>query len=160
MNFNMADNLLPEKEIILSLKTGQPWDLRDEIWSRTAGSLVSDGVYMKTELLIDGINHYLKLSRYDSYRGIYGHESVNELIAYRLGKLLGFDVPEGFLVKCLVKIDDKEHMVRSGESIYIRAGEKHRLVNSGNLTLEVIEVQNGQYLGEDDIVRYEDDYER
>jgi len=60
----------------------------------------------------------------------------------------------------IVIIDDKEHMVRSGESIYIRAGEKHRLVNSGNLLLEVIEVQNGQYLGEDDIVRYEDDYVR
>ena len=59
-----------------------------------------------------------------------------------------------------VIIDDKEHMVRSGESIYIRSGERHRLINSGNLLLEVIEVQNGQYLGEDDIVRYEDDYVR
>ena len=57
-------------------------------------------------------------------------------------------------------IDDVEKMVRSGESIYIRAGEKHRLVNSGSLLLEVIEVQNGQYLGENDIVRYEDDYGR
>jgi len=59
-----------------------------------------------------------------------------------------------------VVIDDNENMVLSGESIFIRAGEKHRLVNSGNLLLEVIEVQNGQYLGEDDIVRYEDDYSR
>ena len=60
----------------------------------------------------------------------------------------------------IVIIDDIENLVRSGESIYIRSGEKHRLVNSGNLLLEVIEVQNGQYLGEDDIVRYEDDYIR
>jgi mannose-1-phosphate guanylyltransferase/mannose-6-phosphate isomerase len=60
----------------------------------------------------------------------------------------------------IVVIDDVENMVRSGESIYIRAGEKHRLINSGNLLLEVIEVQNGEYLGEDDIVRYEDDYTR
>jgi len=60
----------------------------------------------------------------------------------------------------IVVIDDVEKMVRSGESIYIRAGEKHRLINSGSLLLEVIEVQNGQYLGEDDIVRFEDDYER
>ncbi|MCL2819387.1 MAG: mannose-1-phosphate guanylyltransferase/mannose-6-phosphate isomerase [Oscillospiraceae bacterium] len=59
-----------------------------------------------------------------------------------------------------VVIDDNENLVRSGESIYIRAGEKHRLVNSGNIMLEVIEVQNGQYLGEDDIVRYEDDFIR
>ena len=60
----------------------------------------------------------------------------------------------------IVVIDDVEKMVRSGESIFIRAGEKHRLINSGSLLLEVIEVQNGQYLGEDDIVRFEDDYER
>ena len=60
----------------------------------------------------------------------------------------------------IVMINDVENIVRSGESIYIRSGEKHRLINSGNLLLEVIEVQNGQYLGEDDIVRYEDDYIR
>jgi len=60
----------------------------------------------------------------------------------------------------IVIIDEKEHMIRSGESIYIRSGEKHRLINAGNLQLEVIEVQNGQYLGEDDIVRYDDDYVR
>ncbi|MCL2661782.1 MAG: mannose-1-phosphate guanylyltransferase/mannose-6-phosphate isomerase [Oscillospiraceae bacterium] len=59
-----------------------------------------------------------------------------------------------------VIIDDVDNIVRSGESIYIRSGEKHRLINSGNLILEVIEVQNGQYLGEDDIMRYEDDYVR
>jgi mannose-1-phosphate guanylyltransferase/mannose-6-phosphate isomerase len=60
----------------------------------------------------------------------------------------------------IVVIDDVENMVRSGESIFIRAGEKHRLINSGNLLLEVIEVQNGEYLGEDDIVRFEDDFAR
>lgn len=85
------------------------WDLRDASWSYSAGSIMSVGVYMKTERNIKGTNHYLKLSRYDSYRGIYGHESVNELIAYRLGDLLGFDVPEGFLRKSLVRMDDKEH---------------------------------------------------
>jgi mannose-1-phosphate guanylyltransferase/mannose-6-phosphate isomerase len=59
-----------------------------------------------------------------------------------------------------VLINGDEKIVRSGESIYIRSGEKHRLINSGHMLLEVIEVQNGQYLGEDDIVRYEDDYVR
>ena len=60
----------------------------------------------------------------------------------------------------LVTIDDEEKLVRRGESIYIRSGEKHRLANHGKLPLEVIEVQNGEYLGEDDIIRFEDDYER
>ncbi|HDD43367.1 MAG TPA: mannose-6-phosphate isomerase, partial [Candidatus Desulfofervidus auxilii] len=36
----------------------------------------------------------------------------------------------------------------------------HRLENPGRVNLEIIEVQNGEYIGEDDIVRFEDDYER
>jgi hypothetical protein len=84
-------------------------DLREATWNTSAGSVASDGVYMKTIRAIDGNDCYLKLSRYDSYRGIYGHESVNELIAFRLGKLLGFNVPEGVLRKCVVRIDGCEH---------------------------------------------------
>ena len=57
-------------------------------------------------------------------------------------------------------IDDEEKLVRSGESIYVQSGQKHRLINPSKLLLEVIEVQNGAYLGEDDIVRFEDDYSR
>jgi len=109
-DFNtIAEDLLQEQKPVLSIATEEAWDLRGQVWSRTAGSLASDGVYMKTELTIDGTDYYLKLSRYDSYRGIYGHESVNELIACRLGKLLGFSVPEGTLRRCLVRIDDKDH---------------------------------------------------
>ena len=59
-----------------------------------------------------------------------------------------------------VMLDGKEHVVKTGESIYIKVEEKHRLMNEGDLLLEVIEVQNGDYFGEDDIVRYEDDYIR
>ena len=105
----MTDYKLNGQNNELSLNSDQVWDLRGEVWSKTAGSLASDGVYMKTELKIDGIDYYLKLSRYDSYRGIYGHESVNELVAYRLGKALGFNVPEGLLKKCLARIDDVDH---------------------------------------------------
>ena len=87
----------------------KPWDIRDLFWSKTTGSVATDGVYMKTELMIDGYKYYLKLSNYDSYRGIYGHEAVNELIACRLGGLLGLDVPVGTLKRSLVRIDGQEH---------------------------------------------------
>ena len=46
------------------------------------------------------------------------------------------------------------------ESTYIPIGTKHRLANRGNVPLEVIEVQSGSYLGEDDIVRFDDVYGR
>lgn len=55
---------------------------------------------------------------------------------------------------------DKEMYVNTNESTYIPAGHKHRLENPGILDLIMIEVQSGAYLGEDDIVRFEDIYGR
>lgn len=55
---------------------------------------------------------------------------------------------------------DRELLVGTNESTYIPAGYKHRLENPGVLDLVMIEVQSGQYLGEDDIVRFEDVYGR
>jgi mannose-1-phosphate guanylyltransferase / mannose-6-phosphate isomerase len=55
---------------------------------------------------------------------------------------------------------DKEIFVRTNESTYIPAGHKHRLENPGVLDLVMIEVQSGEYLGEDDIVRFQDVYGR
>ncbi|WP_426146632.1 mannose-1-phosphate guanylyltransferase/mannose-6-phosphate isomerase [Polaromonas sp. DSR2-3-2] len=55
---------------------------------------------------------------------------------------------------------DAELFVRTNESTYIPAGFKHRLENPGLLNLVMIEVQSGDYLGEDDIVRFEDNYGR
>lgn len=51
-------------------------------------------------------------------------------------------------------------LLRENESTYIPAGVKHRLENPGIIALELIEVQNGSYLGEDDIVRLDDEYGR
>lgn len=55
---------------------------------------------------------------------------------------------------------DHEMMLTTNESTYIPCGEKHRLENPGILTLVLIEVQTGDYLGEDDIVRFDDVYGR
>lgn len=55
---------------------------------------------------------------------------------------------------------EQELFVNTNESTYIPAGHKHRLENPGLLTLVMIEVQSGEYLGEDDIVRFEDVYGR
>lgn len=59
-----------------------------------------------------------------------------------------------------ITIDDEIKFLRPGENIYIKAGQKHRLENPGKLPLEIIEVQMGVYLEEDDIVRFDDDYGR
>jgi len=55
---------------------------------------------------------------------------------------------------------DEEYMVAENESTFIPLGVTHRLENPGKIPLELIEVQSGAYLGEDDIVRIEDQYQR
>ncbi|MCH9808525.1 MAG: mannose-1-phosphate guanylyltransferase/mannose-6-phosphate isomerase [Alphaproteobacteria bacterium] len=59
-----------------------------------------------------------------------------------------------------VTIGDKEQLVRENESVYIVATQWHRLENPGKVPLELIEVQIGSYLGEDDIARKDDIYQR
>ncbi|UTW56278.1 mannose-1-phosphate guanylyltransferase/mannose-6-phosphate isomerase [Kordiimonas sp. SCSIO 12610] len=56
--------------------------------------------------------------------------------------------------------DDETLMMQADESVYLPLGCKHRLENPGIIPLRLIEVQSGAYLGEDDIVRFEDDFNR
>jgi len=60
----------------------------------------------------------------------------------------------------LVTVGEKETLVRENESVYITATQWHRLENPGKVPLEIIEVQIGTYLGEDDILRSDDIYQR
>ncbi|MEL6169573.1 MAG: mannose-1-phosphate guanylyltransferase/mannose-6-phosphate isomerase [Pseudomonadota bacterium] len=59
-----------------------------------------------------------------------------------------------------VTIGDKIKLVTENEGVYIPLGARHRMANPGKLPMYLIEVQTGAYLGEDDIVRYEDIYNR
>ena len=59
-----------------------------------------------------------------------------------------------------VTINEKVFTVNPNESTYIKAGDVHRLENQGKLPLVIIETQVGEYTGEDDIVRLDDDYKR
>lgn len=59
-----------------------------------------------------------------------------------------------------VTCGEDQFLVGENESTYIPLGTTHRLENPGNIPLEMIEIQSGSYLGEDDIVRFSDDYGR
>ena len=59
-----------------------------------------------------------------------------------------------------VTIDDRVELVEAGQSVYVPQGAIHRMENTGTSSMILIEVQIGTYFGEDDIVRYEDIYER
>ena len=66
------------------------------------------------------------------------------------------------MVKGTAKVTNGEQvfLLEENQSTYIPIGAKHRLENPGITDLEMIEVQSGNYLGEDDIVRFEDSYGR
>ena len=59
-----------------------------------------------------------------------------------------------------VTIDDRVTLVAENQSVYVPLGAVHRMENPGKMPMELIEVQTGSYLGEDDIIRYEDVYAR
>jgi mannose-1-phosphate guanylyltransferase / mannose-6-phosphate isomerase len=60
----------------------------------------------------------------------------------------------------IVQVDEKEFFLRTGESTYIKEGMKHRLSNPGKIPLEIIEIQLGELVDENDIIRYDDEYGR
>jgi mannose-1-phosphate guanylyltransferase/mannose-6-phosphate isomerase len=59
-----------------------------------------------------------------------------------------------------ITCDDKTFLLSENQSTYIPIGATHRIENPGKVALHIVEVQSGSYLGEDDIVRYEDNYGR
>ena len=59
-----------------------------------------------------------------------------------------------------IQLGEERFVLSPNESTFVRAGVRHRLRNPGDAPLEVIEVQSGDYLGEDDIVRFDDEYGR
>lgn len=59
-----------------------------------------------------------------------------------------------------VTLDDAVHDLATGQTVEVAVGTKHRIENPGTVELAFIEVQTGDYFGEDDIVRLDDDYGR
>ena len=59
-----------------------------------------------------------------------------------------------------VEVNSNKNVLTENQSVYIPLGSKHRLTNPGKIPLILIEVQSGSYVGEDDIVRFKDNYGR
>ncbi len=60
----------------------------------------------------------------------------------------------------LITVGNQEKLFNTGEHIFIPKQARHRLANPGTEPINIVEIQLGSYLGEDDIIRYEDDYQR
>jgi len=82
-----------------------------------------------------------------------GNRTIHELLCGELEQVIVKGTAE-------VTRGDEVILLTENQSVYIPLGEKHRLHNVGRIPLELIEVQTGSYLEEDDIVRYQDNFGR
>ncbi len=85
-------------------------------------------------------------------------KEIRDKTGITLGSRLVFEVQEDGPLR--VMVGDKVLTLNRDESTYIPKETRHRLENPGTEPLHLIEVQSGDYLGEDDIVRFEDRYKR
>lgn len=103
--------------------------------------------------------YYTVLEEKDSYK-------VKKLVVkpdQRLSLQLHHHRDEQWIVakgRSILRCGDISREYNEGESISILRGQLHRIHNNSDAEVVIIEVQNGEYLGEDDIVRFEDDYSR
>ena len=123
---------------------------------------------LKTGKRIEADFHTTVYRPWGNYRGVAegNRYQVKEIEVYP-GKRLSLQkhhhraehwvVVEG---SAIVVRDDEELLLSENESVYLPLGAVHRLTNPGKINLKLIEVQSGSYLGEDDIVRLEDDFNR
>ena len=90
-------------------------------------------------------------------------KNINVLPDHKLSLQLHYHRSEHWVVvkgMAYVEVNGQQFFLRPGESTFIRAGEKHRLSNPGKVPLEIIEVQLGELVDEEDIVRFDDVYGR
>ena len=123
---------------------------------------------LKTSNIIEGQQHSKVFRPWGHYLSVVeGSRWQVKLIEVKSGETLSLQMhhhrSEHWVVvsgTAQVELDGKVKILAENESIYIPLGYKHRLTNPGKIPLTLIEVQSGSYVGEDDIVRFEDKYGR
>ena len=146
--------------------------------TRDALLIAKKGETQKVKNIVEKIKHstsHLALSTHlTGYRPWGSYTVLEESNGYKIkkievnpGKRLSlqkhFHRSEHWIVvsgTATVTVGDEKRLVRPNESTYIKAGELHRLENEGKIPVVLIEAQVGEYTGEDDIVRVEDDFSR
>jgi mannose-1-phosphate guanylyltransferase/mannose-6-phosphate isomerase len=149
-------NVVENNDVILVQKKGKSNEIKNVVeylkenkYKEVEHNMVGYRPWGKYEVLIDDDNH--KVKKITVFAGaslsLQSHERRSE---------------HWVVVKGTAKVVNGENLLtlHENESTYISAKSKHQLSNPASEILEIIEVQTGDYLGEDDIVRYEDQYGR
>lgn len=149
-------NVVENHDVILVQKKGRSNEvkkvvdyLKENNYREVEHNMVGYRPWGKYEVLVDERNHKVKKITVfaESTLSLQSHEHRAE---------------HWVVVKGIAKVVNGEDLLtlRENQSTYIPAKAKHRLSNPGTTDLEIIEVQTGEYLEEDDIIRYDDVYER
>ena len=105
-------------------------DLRYLDWEVSKISPGTPGMFLKSYEQIDNELYYYKMSNFDSARGFFGHESLNEIIAKNVAKLLGIDCLEYELIPCKVNLFSKEY------TTYVTKSKNFRKKGEDKMSLE------------------------
>jgi len=167
------DNLVSSKQLVCVVGVDNLAVIQTDdatlVFDRTKGELVRDIVKnLKAQGRKEVVEHMEVFRPWGSYQRIdVGSRFQVKRIVVKPGGRLSlqkhFHRAEHWVVvrgTALVTVGEREIILHENESTYIPIGEVHRLENPGKIALELIEVQSGSYLGEDDIVRLEDVYNR
>jgi mannose-1-phosphate guanylyltransferase/mannose-6-phosphate isomerase len=149
-------NVVENNDVILVQKKGKSAEIKQVVeflkehdYREVEHNIVGYRPWGKYEVLIDEKNH--KVKKITVYPGAtlslqsHKHRSEHWVVVKGIAQVIN---------------GDQELELHENESTYIPARAKHRLSNADKVNLEIIEVQTGDYLEEDDIVRYEDTYGR
>lgn len=133
--------------------------------SQKVKEIVSELKGRKDERAFVGQTVYRPWGSYTLLDASPGHKikNITVLSDHKLSLQLHYHRSEHWVVvkgMACVEVDGKQFFLGPGESTFIRAGQKHRLSNPGKLPLEIIEVQLGELVDEEDIVRFDDVYGR
>ena len=152
------------KELIV-VETSDAILIADKSYSQKVKDVVSD---LKKQGIQAGQNHKKIYRPWGNYQSIADDSTWQvKLITVKPSNKLSLQMhhhrAEHWIVvkgTAKVEIDEKVFILSENQSTFIPLGSKHRLTNPGKIPLQLIEVQSGSYLGEDDIKRFEDNYGR
>ena len=114
-------------------------DLKYLNWTDVKLSPGTPGCFLKAYEEIKGERFYYKLSNYDSYRGVFGHECVNELIVSRLLDILGARHLQYQLIHAIIQIDGKEIETYINKSANFRKFNERKIAFDTYYDLEKVE---------------------
>ena len=150
---------------LIVVETSDAILIADKSYSQKVKNIVSD---LKKKGIQAGQNHKKIYRPWGNYQSIADDSTWQvKLITVKPGNKLSLQMhhhrAEHWIVvkgTAKVQIDEKIFILSENQSTFIPLGSKHRLTNPGKIPLQLIEVQSGTYLGEDDIKRFEDNYGR